>query len=102
MIINGKNIKFFYSLWAKTESDNYILSHEKDAISKATLQLALTMNEAAIRAGVETERLTSKDFEMMPARDFETLNAEIMAQIEKDSKTTITTEEIKGKKTENL
>jgi hypothetical protein len=100
MIINGKEIKFFYSLWAKTESDNYILSHEKEAISKASLQLALTMNEAAIRAGMETERLTPKDFEMLPASDFEAISAEVMAQIEKDSKTTVNVKP-KGKKTEN-
>lgn len=99
MLINGKEVKFYFSIWAKTEWDNYILANKEKAISFAMMQLVFIMNEAAIRAGMGGEKLVPEDLEDLPARVYDQIIEELKAQMEADSATTIETKEPEGKKT---
>lgn len=101
MLINGKEVKFYFSIWAKTEWDNYILANKEKAISFAMMQLAFIMNEAAIRAGMGGEKLVPEDLEDLPARVYDQITEELKAQMDADSATTIETKEPAGKKTKN-
>lgn len=101
MLINGKEINFYYSVWAHCEFMDYLVSHKEVSTARAIMQKALTMNEAAIKAGLGGERLTPEDFESLPGSAFLEIQNALTEQEKKDTATTIETKAPKGKKTEN-
>lgn len=100
MLLNGKEIKFYYSIWTHCEYMDYLVSHKEVSIPRAIMQKALIMNEAAIKAGMGGERLTIDDFEDLPGSAFEEIKAEIDKQEQVDCKVTVEAKS-KGKKTVN-
>lgn len=101
MLLNGKEIKFYYSVWAHCEFSDYLVSHQEVSEARAFMQKALTMNEAAIKAGMGGDRLTPDDFEILPGSAFLEIMSEMTAQEKKDTARLVETKETKGKKTEN-
>lgn len=97
MIINGKEIGFYYSVWAHCELSDYIVSHPDVSATRGIMQKALIMNKAYVKAfGGET--LMVADFENLPASVFIEIQKAISEQEAKDSKITVETKP--GKKTE--
>ena len=100
MLINGKEINFYYSVWAHCEYMDYVVAHKDVSVARALMQKALTMNEAAIKAGMGGDRLTVEDFENLPGSAFIEIQKEIEKQEQDDCKVTVEAKS-KGKKTEN-
>lgn len=98
MLLNGKEIKFFYSIWAHCEIGDWIIANQKASNFHGVMQKALIMNEAAIKAGMGGERLTPEDFEDLPGSAFFEIKAEIDRQEQEDCKISIETKKV-GKKT---
>ena len=101
MQINGKEINFYYSVWAHCEFCDYLVSHKEVSTARAIMQKAMTMNEAALKAGMGGDRLTPDDFEILPGSAFLEIQNELTAQEKKDTARLVETKEAKGKKTEN-
>lgn len=100
MLINGKEIGFYYSVWAHCEFADYLLSHKDVSIARAMMQKALIMNEAYVKAGRGGDRLTPEDFEDLPIKAYSEIETALKNQEAEDMGTTIETK-TKGKKTEN-
>lgn len=98
MLLNGKEIKFYYSVWAHCELMDWIVEHKEASIPRGVMQKALIMNEAAIKAGMGGERLSPEDFEDLPGSAFVEIKAEIDRQEQEDCKISVETKKV-GKKT---
>lgn len=98
MLLNGKEIKFFYSVWAHCEFMDWAVSNQSVSIPRGVMQKALIMNEAAIKAGLGGERLTPEDFEDLPGSAFLEIKEEIDRQEQDDCKISVETKKV-GKKT---
>ena len=98
MLLNGKEIKFFYSVWAHCELADWMLANQNLSTFRGIMQKALIMNEAAIKAGMGGERLSPEDFEDLPGSAFVEIKAEIDRQEQEDCKISIETKKV-GKKT---
>lgn len=98
MLLNGKEIKFYYSVWAHCELMDWIVEHKEASIPRGVMQKALIMNEAAIKAGMSSERLSPEDFEDLPGSAFLEIKAEIDKQEQEDCKISVEAKS-KGKKT---
>jgi hypothetical protein len=98
MLLNGKEIKFYYSVWAHCELMDWIVEHKEASIPRGVMQKALIMNEAAIKAGLGGERLSPEDFEDLPGSAFVEIKAEIDRQEQEDCKISVETKKT-GKKT---
>ena len=98
MLLNGKEIKFFYSVWAHCELADWMVANPKLSTFRGLMQKALIMNEAAIKAGMGGERLSPEDFEDLPGSAFVEIQEEINRQEQEDCKISIETKKV-GKKT---
>lgn len=101
MLLNNKEIGFYYSVWAHCEYMDYLVAHQQVSTARAIMQKALIMNEAYIKAGYGGERLTPEDFEDLPGSAFLQIQQELTEQEKKDSAVTVETKAPKGKKTVN-
>ena len=98
MLLNGKEIKFFYSVWAHCELADWMVANPKLSTFRGLMQKALIMNEAAIKAGMGGERLSPEDFEDLPGSAFVEIQEEINRQEQEDCKISVETKKT-GKKT---
>lgn len=99
MLINGKEIGFYVTVWAFTELSDWLVENQDKSSTRATLQKALIYNEAFIRAGKGGDKLTPEDFEDLPIKEFFEIKNAIEAQEKADMGTTVETKP--GKKTGN-
>lgn len=100
MLINGKEIGFYYSVWAHCEYMDYLVSHKEVSVPHAIMQKALILNEGYIKAGRGGDRLTPDDFEDLPASAFFEIQDALTKQEAEDSKVSVEAKD-KGKKTVN-
>lgn len=98
MLLNGKEIKFCFSIWAKCKLADWIVANPNLSTFTGVMQKALIMNEAAIKAGLGGERLSPEDFEVLPGSAFTEIQEEIDRQEQEDCKISIETKKV-GKKT---
>lgn len=99
MLINGKEIGFFCSVWAFTELSDWLVDNQEKSSTRATMQKALIFNEAYIRAGKGGDKLMPEDFEDLPVKDFFEIKKALDEQEKVDMAVTVETKP--GKKTEN-
>ena len=98
MEIKGKEVKFFYSVGARCEYEEYIIAHPKVSVSRALVNKAIIMNRAYNRAnGINGGDITEKELLELPNAQFEEMALDLDAQEKKDSGITVETEEVKSK-----
>lgn len=107
MIINNREVGFFYSVGAHCAYSDYIIKNPEDSVSAAVIRKAVIMNEAWLEAKRDAgdadlpEPLNEAELKKLPMRVFNELVLEIEAQEKKDSEVTVETEEPKEGKGKN-
>lgn len=103
MIINGREVHFFYSVGARCDFEDYIILHSgKIGTTRAMVAKAVAMNKAYIlREGSNEEPLKESEIMSMPEGKMKELIAEIDACEKRDSKRTVEIAEPKGKNAES-
>lgn len=90
MQINGRDIGFFYSVWAHCEYNDWIVKHPNSSYASAVLQKAMIMSKAYNDLhGIEEEPLDVKEILNLPAYVFNELLAETDAAEKRDSERTV-------------
>lgn len=103
MIINGREVHFFYSVGARCDFEDYIILHSgKIGTTRAMVAKAIAMNKAYIlKEESKEEPLKESEIMEMPEGKMKELVAEIDACEKRDSKRTVEAEEPKGKNAES-
>ena len=107
MIINKREVGFFYSVGAHCAYSDYIIKNPEDPVSEAVLKKAVLMNAAWLEARREAgetdlpEPLTVEELKKCPMSVFAVLASEIEEQEKKDSEVTVEAEEPKEGKGKN-
>lgn len=88
MIINGREVKFFYDTWAYIEYNEYLVKNPDISVAKARVQLAIIMHKAYLDAnGIKDEKcITPEELFPLPVGQLEILLKEAEEQRAADSK----------------
>jgi macrodomain Ter protein organizer (MatP/YcbG family) len=103
MIINDREVKFFYSIDAYCRYNDWVVAHQNASVSRAMIEQAILMNQAYNRAhGIdETQDLTYAEIKDLPFSVFNQLTKEADDQKKADSEVTVETKEPKRKNAKN-
>lgn len=103
MILNGREVHFFYSIDAYCSYNDWVIAHQNAAVSRGVIERAIIMNKAYNRVhGIdESEDLTYDELKALPFAVYNELVKEVDEQIKKDSTITIETKEPKRKNARN-
>ena len=107
MIINNRDVGFFYSVGAHCAYSDFLIKNPEASVSAAVLQKAILMNEAWLEARKEAGEtdlpapLTEEELKKCPMHVFNSMVLEIDAQEKRDSEVTVETEEPKEGKGKN-
>lgn len=88
MIINGKEYKFFYSVWAHCELNDWIVKNPNSSYASAMVQKALIMSKAYADTNGGPV-LSAKELMKLPKVVFDELVAEMDAAEKRDSERTV-------------
>lgn len=88
MIINGKEYKFFYSVWAHCELNDWIVKNPNSSYASAMVQKAVIMSKAYADASGGPV-LSAKDIRNLPKYVFDELVSEMDAAEKRDSERTV-------------
>lgn len=99
MIINGRDVKFFYSVGAHCEFDDFIIANPSVSTTTARIREAVILNRAYHEKHPEdkTAPLTEKEIRLLPNAILGQLVEAVAAQELADSEVTIEIEEPKSK-----
>lgn len=102
MIINGREVKFLYTIGAYCDLNDYVVAHQEVSAMTANIHKAVFMNAAYNEAhGVDPkETITVEELKALPAYEVVELMKEVNAAEEAGSKRTVEAEEKKPKKAE--
>lgn len=97
MIINGKEIRFLYSIGARCNYEEYCINHPKVSVTRAIVNKAIIMNRAYNDANGTTDTVSEREILSLPNRELEKLAVELDEQEKADSAITVEVEEVEGK-----
>lgn len=100
MNINGRDVKFYYSVGAFCSYNDWAVLHPKVSSSTANIILAVAMNAAWHEAHPEDESkpLAEDEIRALPVSDYFLLMQEVQKQQKTDMAATVETVPAKGKK----
>lgn len=90
MQINGREIGFFYSVWAHCEFNDWIVKNPNSSYASAIVQKAVIMSKAYNDLhGIKEPPLSTKELLGLPKYVFDELIAETDAAEKRDSERTV-------------
>lgn len=98
MIINGKDIRFAYTVGAYCDINDYVVANPDVSLATANLQKAMIMNRAYNEMHGSSDSVTIQELRQLPFGELETLLAEIKEAEEAGNKRLVEVEEKKQKK----
>lgn len=93
MVINDREVKFFYSVDAYCKYNDWMVLHAKSSQASANVVLAVLMSEAyAAKEGEGAPKpLTADEVKALPLRDYFALMQEVNAQQKADMEVSVET-----------
>lgn len=90
MQINGREIGFFYSVWAHCEFNDWIVKNPNSSYASAIIQKAVIMSKAYNDLhGIKEPPLSTKELLGLPKRVFDELQIETDLAEKRDSERTV-------------